>query len=637
VTITGMLLAAAKAGAPSAKLTSAFVPDGNLPRSAVPDLYKWNLAPLFKDDAAFETAMKKSSADRKLLVELKGRLADPAELRKCLERYFGTRLDVNKLTLYAHLRFDSDQRSTALQAMNDRALKVLSEFMTDTAFIRLEVLGLDEAAMQDAYRREPKLEQYRTYLEDVRRRRAHVLGAEAERVLALAGDNLWAEIDLNELPSDYEKAFDAARSDLALPRITDADGKEIQLTLANFPKYRASADRRVRQQTMERFFATLKASQHVFAATLSGQVSFNIFLARARGYDSALAAYLDKDDVVPAVYTNLIQAVHSNLAPLQRYVSLRKRLLGLPELHVYDLYTSMISSRQDEVRYEQAEAVLPQALAPLGESYVKVLRTGLDLGQGWLDLFPNLDKESGAFSSSAYGVHPFVKMNYLNDLEGLSVLAHEYGHALHSNLAMNAQPYSTSSYSMFVAEIASTFNEKLLSDWLLKNSKSKEEKLSVLNRLAESIRTTIYRQTLFAEFELAIHTAAEKGIPLTSDFLNKAYSDLVREYYGTDLTLGENDDIEWAYIPHFYYKYYMYSYATGLSAGIALAEKVQTEGPAARDAYLGMLKAGCSKPPLELLKTAGVDLTKPQAVEAAARLFDRTLDQIEKLLPAVPQ
>ncbi|HPB96513.1 MAG TPA: M3 family metallopeptidase, partial [Polyangiaceae bacterium] len=272
--------------------------------------------------------------------------------------------------------------------------------------------------------------------------------------------------------------------------------------------------------------------------------------------------------------------------------------------------------------------------APLGEDYLSVLRQGLDPGNGWIDVYPHRDKDSGAFSASVFGLHPYVKMNYFNDVDDMSTLAHEFGHALHSHLSMNNQPYVTASYSMFNAEIASTFNEKLLSDYLIENAKSDAERLYLLNELVETIRTTIYRQTLFAEFEWLIHTAAEKGTPLTAEFFAKTYESLIRSYYGEHFTLGKDDGMEWAYIPHFYYKYYVFTYATGLSSGIALAQRVLSEGEQARNAYLGMLKGGSSKPPLDLLRDAGVDLSKPDAIAGAAKLLDDTLAKMEKILAA---
>jgi oligoendopeptidase F len=608
------------------------IPDANMARKDIPDKYKWKLEPLVAGDQAFESGLRAVAEKRKKLDAYRGKLGRPKPLRECLDLYFDARLATNKLTLYANLRFDTDQKSTSLQDMNERSQRALHALMEQASFIRREVMAINDRAMTRAYKAEPGLEQYRAYLEELRRRRSRVLGEEAERILSLAGDNLWAEIDLNEIPSDVEKIYGALRSDMKLPKITDEEGKEVQLTLANLGKYRASKKREVRRQTMESFFATLRAHEHALAATLAGQYRFDIFLARARGYDTALDAYLGKDNIDPAVYRNLVKAIGDNVAPLHRYVRLRKKLLGVDELHVYDLYTPMIKGAAMEVPYEEALEILPKALAPLGDEYIAALRKGLDPAAGWVDVYPHANKSSGAFSASAFGIHPYIKMNYFDGSDDLSTLAHEFGHAIHSHLSMTNQPYVTASYVPFIAEIASTLNEKLLSDYLLEHAETDEQRLYILGSLAETIRTTIYRQALFAEFELIAHTAAEQGTPLTADFLNKTYADLIRRTYGPDFTLGENDGVEWAYIPHFYYKYYVYAYAAGLSSGIALAEKVQKGGKEARDAYLGMLKGGSSKPPIELLRGAGVDLTKPDAIEAAAKLLDDTLAQIEAIV-----
>jgi oligoendopeptidase F len=354
-------------------------------------------------------------------------------------------------------------------------------------------------------------------------------------------------------------------------------------------------------------------------------------MARARGYDTALDAYLDKDDLDPQVYRNLIAAIHDNLKPLHDYVALRRRVMGLPDIHIYDLYTPLVPGVTMDIPYDEARTILPEALAPLGDDYVSILRQGLDLENGWIDLYPNRNKESGAFSSSVYRIHPFVKMNYQDEYEDLSTLAHEMGHALHSWMSSRRQPLVTASYAIFIAEIASTVNEKLLSDYMLARVGSDDERLYLLNRLLESLRVTIYRQTLFAEFELLAHSAAEQGIPITADFLNDTYRRLLARYYGPDLTIDPGDAVEWAYIPHFFYKYYVYAYATGMSAGVALAERVQSGDPAMRDAFLGMLQAGSSKPPLAILRDAGVDLAKPEAVVAAARLMERTIQEMQAI------
>ena len=610
-----------------------FVPDANLERKAVPDRFKWKLDPLFASGAEFTKGLARAAEARTRLAAFKGRLADPAALRDCLVLYFETRLLTNRLSLYGNLRHAGEESDPSLQRLRDEGLGALDALMSGASFIRQEVLALPDALLQKAWAQEPALAQYRPYVDEMRRRRTRVLGPEAERVLSLAGDNLWAEIDLNELPSDHEKTHSALLLDLALPKIRDEKGAEVQLTLSSYGRYRASADRRVRREAVEGLLALLRRYRHALAASYAGQVREDVFMARARGYDTALAAYLDKDNLDPAVYRNLLSAIHDNLKPLHDYVSLRKRLMGLPELRLYDLYTPLVPSVTMVFPYSEAERILPEALAPLGPDYVQALKKGLDLRNGWIDLYPNRDKESGASSSSVYGVHPFVRMNYLEDYDDLSTLAHEMGHALHSTLSYAHQPYPTASYVMFVAEIASTVNEKLLSDYMLaKVARTDDERLYLLNRRLESLRTTIYRQTLFAEFELLTHTAVEQGQSLTSEFLDDTYRALVAKYYGPDLTLGENDGMEWAYISHFFYKYYVYSYATGLSSGVALADGVSSLDPAKRDAYLRMLGGGSSKPPLELLKGAGVDLTSPDAIVAASRLMARTIREMEAIL-----
>jgi oligoendopeptidase F len=618
------------AGAPSAG--GGFIPDGNMERKAVPDAFKWKFAPLFADDAAFARGLAAQAEARTRLKSFAGRLADPAALRDCLGLYFDARLLTNRLSLYGNLRHVGDTAATDGLALRDRGLAALNDLMADAAFIRREVMAIDDAALAAAGERDPRLAAYRPYLDEMRRRRARVLDAEAERVLALAGDNLWAEIDLNEIPSDHEKSFRGILTGLSLPEIRDENEAPVRLTLSNYGKYRASADRRVRREAVTGLFGTLRAQQHGLAATLAGQMRTDVFLARARGYDTALAAYLDKDNIDTAVYRNLIGAIHDNLGPLHDYVALRREVMLLPDIHLYDLYTPLVPAVAKEYPYETARRLLPESLAPLGADYIATLRTGLDLGNGWIDLYPNRNKESGAFSSSVYRIHPFVKMNYYNGYDDLSTLAHEMGHALHSHLSSAKQPYPTASYATFIAEIASTVNEKLLSDHLVTHATTDDERLFLLNHLLESLRTTIYRQALFAEFELLAHTAAEEGTPITADFLNATYRRLITRYYGPALTIDADDEVEWAYIPHFYYKYYLSAYATGLSSGVALAEGIQSGDPKKRDAYLGMLSAGSSKPPLAILKDAGVDLTKPDAVVAAARLMDRTIKDMRAIL-----
>jgi oligoendopeptidase F len=610
----------------------AYEADANNSRDQVPDIYKWDLTALFPSVADWESALEELSGEVEVLNSYRGRLSDPKAMTDCLDLYFDVHNRATHVQQYAALALETNATDQEKQARHQRALALMDDVMAAAGFMRGEILALDDDAMESAYAAPDGPAKYRRYLDDLRRRRSRVLDPEAERVLQLAGDNLWAEIDLNEIQSSVERAFGALLSDISWPVVHNESGDEVQLTLSNYPGFRRSPDRAVRAEAVAAFFGTLRRFQHVFAQTLGGQFQQDVLFARARHYDTALEAYMDKDNLDTAVYDNLVKTVNANLEPLHRYVELRKKVLGLDDLHIYDLYVPMVSAAKMEIPYAEAESILPNALAPLGAEYGEVLRRGLDLESGWIDLYPSADKEAGAFSASVYGCHPYIKVNYQNSHDDLSTLAHEFGHALHSYLSMESQAYPDYRYVPFLAEIASTCNEALLQDYLVANAKSREEKIGLLAAELENIRTTIYRQTLFAEFERVAHGYVEDGTPITAGLLEDTYRGLVERYYGPGFTVDDNDDMEWAYIPHFYYKYYVYSYATGLSCGLAIAERVKAEGAPAVQDYLGMLEGGCSKPPLELLKGAGVDLTGPQAIDAALKRFDRTLTELAKLL-----
>jgi oligoendopeptidase F len=609
-----------------------YKPDANATRAQVPDVYKWDLKVLFADDQAWSAELAKVRAQLPDLKAYTGRLSDPGAMAGCLKLYFDLHDRASRVAQYANLALDSEQTDQARQAQKQLSLSLLDELNAAAGFLRGEILALDDAAMTKAYAAKDGPAPYRKYLDNLRRRRARVLDAEAEHVLQLAGDNLWMEIDLNEVPSPYEDTFGSLLSDIAWPKVHDADGQEVQLTLANYPVFRASPNRQVRAEAVTAFYRTLRQFQHAFAATLSGQFDLDVMYARARHYDTAREAYLDKDNLPVAVHDNLISAVGANLTPLHRYVELRRKVLGLDALRLYDLNVPLTAAAEMDVPYAKAMTILPEALAPLGKQYTDVLKQGLDPRNGWIDVYPSNDKDSGAFSASVYGRHPFLKLNYQDSLDDLSTLAHEFGHALHSHLSMTHQPYWDHRYVTFLAEIASTCNEALLSDYLVKNADSKEARIGILAAELETIRTTIYRQTLFSEFERAVHGYVEKGTPVTASLLDETYAGLIKKYYGPGFTLGPDDGMEWAYIPHFYYKYYVYSYATGLSCGIAIAENVKAHGQPAVDGYLKMLSGGCAEPPLDLLKEAGVDLTKPDAINAALARFDRIVTELATLL-----
>ncbi len=549
-----------------------------------------------------------------------------------LGRFFDLELAGNRLTLYANLGSITDTTDQDAIARHQRALSLTNAIMDESAVLREAVLALSDTDLERFYSEQPDLETFSPAIDGLRRRADRVLDAEAERVLGLAGDNLWAAIDLNELPSPVERAFQSLISEMPLPSITNSDGADVPLTFANYGRYRASGDRRVREQAVESMFATIRQYENTFAATLGGQAQLDVTFARARGYDTALEAYLDKDDIDPAVYRTLIETVRAHAPALHRYVELRKEVMGLDEVRIYDLYVPLVESAARDMTYVEGAEVILESLKPLGTEYVTEVDRLVNPVNGAVDVYPSKRKESGAFSSSVYGVHPFIKMNFQDGFDDVSTLAHELGHAMHTQLTNANQPYLSSRYSMLLAEVASTTNEMLMSQYLIANSQSKAERAWLLTELAEGIRQTIYRQTLFAEFELRLHELVEAGEPVTADGLNEIYAALIRDYYGPDFTLGANDGIEWAYIPHFYYKYYVYSYATGMASAIAIADKIGSGEPGATEAYLGMLKGGNTRPPVEMLAAAGADLTKPDDIAAALERFDAIVTELEELL-----
>jgi len=609
-----------------------FTPDANISRDKIPSTYKWNLNDICLSLEKWNEGIEESKKGLEEIKELKFELNTKEGFSKYLKKYFTLDNQINSLTLYANMERDVEASNQEVIARHELALNLTEELMREGSVLRQAIMKYSPQELEAAINEEPRLNEYRPFFKSLLRRADRMLTAEEEHVLSLAGDNLWAQIDLNELPSASEKAFRAIISDLSLPIIKDEQGKEIQLNFSNYGRYRGSSDRKTRARTVSALFGKLKNYENTFATTLGGQAKYSLFLSKARGYETVLEAYLDKDNLTPDVYMNLVNTGKANVKPLHRYIDLRKKALGLDEVHLYDLYVPMVEQASIEMDYNTGADYILKALKPMGETYVNQVKFGMDPNNGWIDVFPSNDKNSGAFSTATYGVHPYVKMNFQNTFDDVSTLAHEYGHALHSYFSMGDQPYLSWRYPPFLAEIASTCNEALLSKYMIANAKNNMEKAWLLSELLETIRTTIYRQTLFAEFELRLHELAEAGKPISAAKLNEIYEELIRTYYGPNYTIDENDHIEWAYIPHFYYKYYVFTLANGLSAGIALSEKIVNEGQPAQDAYLSMLKGGSSKPPLDLLRDAGIDMTKPDAIKSALDLFDKTVRELDKLI-----
>jgi len=609
-----------------------FKPDANMSRSDIPEVFKWNLKDLCESDAKWDADIKKCQNDLESIEKFHSNLNTAKGLAKYLEAYFNLDDNINRLTLYANMQRDAESTNQVAITRHELGLKLTEDLMQEGTTLRQTILGLSDEDLKNYMNDESSIEKFLPYINSLRRRANRVLSPEQEKLLSMAGDNLWATIDINELPAAPEKAFRALTSEMTMPMVLGPDGNKVQLTFSNYGRLRGSDNRDIRESTVAGMFSTLKGLENTFAATLGEQAKFSLFLSKARGYDTVLEAYLDKDELTPDVYYNLVNTVKANVKPLHKYIELRKKALKLNEIHLYDLYVPMVEAAEINMDYKNGSQIILDALQPMGENYLKPLEKGLNPENGWIDIYPSNDKNSGAFSTATYGIHPYVKMNFQDSFDDVSTLAHEYGHALHSYYAMDNQSYLSWRYAPFLAEIASTCNEALLSQHMIKNAKSDQEKAWFLSELLETIRTTIYRQTLFAEFELELHKLAESGEPITATKLNKIYADLIRTYYGPNYTMDENDHMEWAYIPHFYYKYYVFTYATGLSSGIAFADKIVKEGEPAREAYLSMLKGGSSKPPLVLLKEAGLDLTKSAAIESALKLFDTTIDQLEDLM-----
>ena len=589
-------------------------------REEIPMEDKWALEDLYPTDADWEKELETLAQDREYLVSFAGKLGGSAKaLYEYLDASEKLSVKVDRLGNYCMRRADEDTRNAAAQAMQGRFMSAMVELSAACSFDTPELMAVSEETLNGFYAECPELERYRRYLTDLRRRKPHTLSAAEEKLLAAAGE-------MAQTPDTVYGAL--ADADLTFRDAVDAQGSAHPLTQGTFVQLEESPDRALRKSAYENLYDGFTAFKNTAAAILNGQNKQLKFYADARKYNSALEASLDATNVPASVYDNLIEAVHAKLPSMHRYVRLRKKLLGVDELHFYDIYTPLLHGVDKHIPYEQAKQTVYDALAPLGEDYRAILKEGLN--NRWIDVYQNQGKRSGAYSAGAK-VHPYVLLNYTGTLDSQFTLAHEMGHALHSYLSNKHQNPIDADYVIFVAEVASTCNEALLMEHLLKNTTDKKERAYLINHFLDQFKGTIYRQTMFAEFERNIGAMTAEGQTLTADVLCQEYRRLNEEYYGPDMVVDDRIAMEWARIPHFYYNYYVFQYATGYAAAIALSRRILNEGePAVRD-YLNFLSGGCSRSPIDLLKGAGVDMTGPEPVTQALELFDQLLDEMEAL------
>ena len=582
----------------------------------------WKLEDMYPSAKEWEEDLKRVMELAEEIAGMEGHLGDSAgNLRKALEKSAGMSEKLDLAYNYAERLFDQDQKNSEHQAMSAKAANIYAQAVSLTAYMEPEIIGIDDEKLESFYREDPGLELYRGQIREICRLKEHCLSAEMEKLLAQA-------TEMSNTASDTFSVINNA--DFLFPEVEDEKGETVRITHGRYGTLMESADRRVRRESFEKLYSVYQQYVNTLASLYNGQVKMQIFYARARKYQNTLEAAVTANDVSPAVYHNLVETVDRNLDKLHRYVSLRKRCLGLDELHMYDIYTPMIPDAAKEISYGEAKETVLKALASLGEDYLAKLKEGFE--NRWIDVYENQGKRSGAYSAGAYGVHPYVLLNYTGTLDSMFTLAHEMGHALHSCYSNENQPFIYAHYKIFVAEVASTTNEILLMEYLLKNTTDKRERAYLLNHYLDSFKGTVFRQTQFAEFEMRSNALCESGESLNAGNLNQMYLELNRKYYGPDMVSDEQIAFEWARIPHFYYDFYVYQYATAFSASVAIAKSILSEGAPAVERYKKFLSGGCSMAPVELLKIAGVNLETPEPIERAMQAFGEILDEMEALV-----
>ena len=591
-------------------------------RSEVKEEYTWDLSDMYASKEAWDKELEEVLAITGEIKKMEGKVTvTAADLLFTLEQSAKAEQKLELAGSYASRLYDQDQKNTAHQAMFQKIMALFTDYGSRTAFIVPEILAADENVLEGFMKEKPELELYRIQIQEIQRRKAHSLSAEMEKLVAMTG----------EMGQTAEQVFSIiSNADFVYPEITDENGEKVRISHGNFVPLEESADRRVRKDAFENFYSVYKQFANTLAGLYNGQVKQQIFYAKARNYESTLEAAVDANNVPSKVYYNLIDTVNKNIDKMHRYVKIRKKCLGVDELHMYDIYTPMIADAAKKIPFEEAKETVLKALAPLGEEYVAKVKEGFE--NRWIDVYENEGKRSGAYSAGSYGAHPYVLLNQNDTLDNMFTLAHEMGHAMHSYYSNENQPYIYSQYKIFVAEVASTCNEILLMEYLLSNTTDKKERAYLLNHYLDSFKGTVYRQTMFAEYEMRTNKMVEDGESLTADNLCALYRELNEKYYGPDMISDEEITYEWARIPHFYYNFYVYQYATGFSAAVAIAHAILKEGAPAVERYKKFLSGGCSQSPVELLKIAGVNMEEPTPVQEALNVFGEVLDEIETLI-----
>jgi oligoendopeptidase F len=595
-------------------------------RAKIPSAQQWRLEDLYPSDAAWKQAKDDVAGRLDEILQYKGKLTEsPASMLACLTLSSEMSKTFGRLYSYAHMKSDQDTRDATYLAMKQEIEHLLTEHNTRASFIEPEIVTLEPATVEKFIADEPGLKVYRMYLLDVLRAKPHTLSQEEEKILARTGQ-------MAEGPSSVYTVF--SNAEMPYPEITLSDGTAATLNKSGYALYRASPNRQDREAVFQAFWASINKFRQTFGVQLYSHLQTHIFYTRSRNYESSLHRALDRNNIPVEVYHSLIRNVRDNLDTFHRYLRLRKRMLGVETLKYSDLYAPVVKGLDLKYTFDQGRDLYLDALKPLGAEYRQAAETAFE--QRWIDVYPTPGKRSGAYSNgSAYDVHPYILLNFNGQYDDVSTMAHEMGHALHSYYANKTQPFPLAEYSTFVAEVASTFNEALLIQKMLREIKDDDTKLSLLMNYLDGIKGTVFRQTQFAEFELRMHEMAERGEPLTGDAFTKLYGDILKEYYGHDKGICQIDDlytVEWAYIPHFYYNYYVYQYSTSFTAATALAEEVRRGDEGAAQRYLRFISAGGSDYPIAVLKEAGVDMTTAEPFKKTMAVMNRTMDEIEAIL-----